>query len=339
MKVLLAEGHIRHKYAVRIQTVINRAEGRSTNDTAAFLGININTVSDHVHRYNEGGIESLLKDKTRPPGIAPISEELKNEICEAVCKEKPTNATHWSTRELAKRFGISHTAINTILKERGIKPHLVKRFQQSTDKDFERKLKDVVGLYLNPPENSIVFCVDEKTQIQALERTQPILPLRPGIPERQTHDYERHGTTVLFAALNVASGKVIGDCKKRHTADDYVDFLKLLDRKTAKGKVLHIIADNVSSHKAPPVKKYLASKPDRFVEHFIPTYSSWLNLIERWFAEITNKRIRRESWESLKELETAIIDYITGWNKSGRKFVWTKKAKEIQQSIDKALLD
>jgi transposase len=144
---------------------------------------------------------------------------------------------------------------------------------------------------------------------------------------------------VLFAALNVASGRVIGDCKKRHTADDYVDFLKLLDRKTAKGKVLHIIADNVSSHKAPAVKKYLASKPDRFVEHFIPTYSSWLNLIERWFAEITNKRIRRESWESLKELETAIIDYITGWNKSGRKFVWTKKADEIQQSIDKALLD
>jgi transposase len=339
MKVLLAEGKIKHKYAVRIQTVVNRAEGRSTNDTAAFLGININTVSDHVNRYNAGGIESLLRDRTRPPGTAPISEKLKNEICEVVCKEKPENATHWSTRDLAKRFGISHTAVHAILSERGIKPHLVKKFNLSTDKEFGQKLKDVVGLYLDPPENSIVFCVDEKTQIQALERTQPILPMRPGIPERQTHDYERHGTTVLFAALNVASGKVIGNCKKRHTSEDYVDFLKLLDRKTAKGKVLHIIADNVSSHKAPPVKEYLKRKGGRFVEHFIPTYSSWLNLIERWFAEITNKRIRRESWSSLKELETAIIDYITGWNKSGRKFVWTKKAEEIQQSIEKALSD
>ncbi len=288
MESLLADGHIEHKYAVRLQTVLNRAKKFSTNDIAKFLGININTVSSHVRRYNEGGIESLLRDKTRKPGIEPISETVKNTLVQFVCQNKPEHETHWSTRELGRRFGISHTAVNTILNEYGVKPHLVKKFQLSTDKDFERKLADVIGLYLNPPENSIVFCVDEKSQIQALERTQ--LPLRAGIPERQTHDYFRHGTTTLFAALQVASGKVIGTCRQSHKAADYVAFLKELDKKAPKKKVLHIIADNYASDKAPAVKEYLAGKKERFVEHFIPTYSSWLNMIERWFAEITNKR-------------------------------------------------
>ena len=336
MEALLSAGHIEHKYAVRLQTVLNRARGVSTNTIASILGIDLNSVSNHVKRYNEGGIEALLRDKTRKPGKKPISLKLQNRIVQFVCQEKPKDGTHWSTRELSKRFGISHNAISIILREHGIKPHLVKRFQFSTDKDFETKLADVVGLYLAPPENAIVFCADEKTQIQALERTQPILPLRPGIPERQTHDYERHGTTTLFAALNVASGKVIGKCKKSHKAEDYVDFLKEIDRKSPKGKVLHIIADNNSSHKAPAVKEYLAKKAGRFVAHFIPTYSSWLNMIERWFAEITNKRIRRESWSSLKELEEAIIDYIISWNESGRKFSWTKNFDTIKASIEKA---
>jgi len=336
MEAILAEGHVKHKYAVRLQTVINRANGLPTNDIALFLGININTVSDHVHRYNNGGIEALLCDKTRKPGIEPISDEVIAKLVQLVCREKPENGTHWSTRELAKRFGISHTSVNKILREYGLKPHLVKRFQFSTDKEFASKLADVVGLYLDPPENSIVFCVDEKSQIQALERTQPILPMGPGIPERQTHDYYRHGTTTLFAALNVASGKVIGKCSKSHKAEDYVSFLKELDRQAPKGKELHIIADNYSSHKAPAVKGYLESKKGRFVEHFIPTYSSWLNMIERWFAEITNKRIRRESWGSLKELEKAITEYIVSWNESGRRFSWTKTFDEIQKSIEKA---
>jgi transposase len=339
METLLSEGHIAFKYAVRIQTVLNRFKGRTTHEIADILGINNNTVSDHVRRFNQGGLEALLRDKTRLPGKDPVSEGVKDELTRLVCQEKPVDATHWSTRELGKKFKISHTTVSKILKERGLKPHIVKRFQLSTDKGFKEKLKDVAGLYLEPPENSIVFCVDEKTQIQALERTQPILPMRPGIPERQPHDYERHGTTVLFAALNVASGRVIGNCKSRHTSLDYVEFLKLLDKKTPKGKTLHIIADNVSSHKAPQVKEYLKSKEGRFAEHFIPTYSSWLNLIERWFAEITNKRIRRESWSSLKELETAIIDYITSWNKSGHKFVWTKNVKQIEKSIKKAKLN
>ena len=335
METLLAAGHIEHKYAVRLQAVVNRVKGVPTNTIASVLGINLNSVSNYVKRYNEGGVESLLHDKTRKPGKAPIQTALKNRLATFVCQEKPKDGTHWSTRELSIQFGISHTAVNTILNEYGIKPHLVKKFQFSTDKEFESKLADVVGLYLNPPENSIVFCVDEKSQIQALERTQPILPLRPGIPEGQTHDYYRHGTTTLFAALNVASGKVIGKCRKSHKTEDYVEFLKILDRKAPKKKVLHIIADNYSSHKAPAVKEYLKGKEKRFVEHFIPTYSSWLNMIERWFAELTNKRIRRESWGSLKDLEEAITDYIISWNESRRRFCWTKTFEEITNSIEK----
>lgn len=336
METILSAGNILHKYALRLQAVLSRARGYSTNDVAAFLGINIVTVSRFVHRYNEGGLESLLKDKTRLPGKKPISDEVKNEVCRIVCNEKPANATHWSTRELAKKIGISHVSINTILRERGLKPHLVKKFQFSTDTEFETKLKDVVGLYLDPPENSIVFCVDEKSQIQALERSQPILPILPGVPERQTHDYYRHGTTTLFAALNVLSGQVIGECKESHKAEDYIAFLKKIDKKCPKNKVLHIIADNYATHKTKAVREYIDSKADRFVEHFIPTHSSWLNLVERWFGEITNKRIRRESWTGVHELEQAIDDFIKHWNKSGRKFTWVKTADQITSSLEKA---
>jgi transposase len=289
-----------------------------------------------VKRYNEGGIESLIHDKTRKPGKAPIGEEIKNELCKVVCTEKPKNGTHWSTRELAKRFGIGHATVNNILRERDLKPHLVKKFQFSNDPDFEAKLNDVVGLYLNPPDNAIVLCVDEKSQIQALERTQPILPILPHVPERQTVDYYRHGTTTLFAALDVLTGNVIGECKERHTAAEYIAFLKKIDKKCENGKELHIIADNYSTHKTKEVKDYLASVEGRFVTHFIPTHSSWLNLVERWFAEITTKRIRCESWNSVSELVKAIKDYIKFWNVSKRHFKWTKKPNEIISSINKA---
>lgn len=339
MKKILAVGSIRHKYAVRLQTVLSRARNRSTNDTAAFLGINIVTVSRYVRRFNEGGVNALLSDKTRLPGKKPISDEVKNELSRIVCNEKPESGTHWSTRELGKRLGIGHSSVNTILRDRGLKPHLVKQFQVSNDPDFEKKLEDVVGLYLNPPENSVILCVDEKSQIQALERSQPILPLLPGVPERQTHDYYRHGTTTLFAALNVLSGKVIGDCKERHKAADYISFLKMVNRKSPKGKTLHIIADNYSAHKTKEVREYLESMNGRFVEHFIPTHSSWLNLVERWFGEITNKRIRRDSWTSVDELEKAIGDYIKTWNASGRRFKWVKSADKIMDSIAVASMD
>lgn len=336
MESILAEGRILHKFAVRIQTVLNRARNIPGKTTAEVLGINVVTVSRHVNRYNTGGVEALLRDKTRKPGKTPIDPDIKDAITKLVCNEKPANATHWTTRDLAKRFRISHVSVNKILNERGLKPHLVSSFQLSNDPEFESKLKDVIGLYLDPPENAIVLCVDEKSQIQALERSQPILPLRPGVPERQTHDYYRHGTTTLFAALNVVSGKVIGECRSSHKADDYVSFLKLLDRKTPKGKILHIVADNYAAHKAPKVKEYLQSKQKRFVTHFIPTHSSWLNMVERWFAEITNKRIRRESWGSVHELEQAIVDFIAHWNESKKCFRWTKSFETVKEKITKA---
>ncbi len=336
MEQLLKQGTIQHKYAQRVQVVLNRARGASTTDISRFVGIDPVTVSRYVKRFNEGGVHALLTDKTRKPGKTPVSVGVKNEITRIVCQETPKHATHWSTRELAKRVGISHNAVSEILRERNLKPHLVKGFQLSKDPEFSQKLEDVVGLYLEPPENSIVLCVDEKSQIQALERSQPILPILPGVPERQTHDYYRHGTTALFAALNVLTGQVIGDCTDTHKGEDFMAFLKLIDRKTPKGKVLHIIADNYSAHKTKQVKEYVASKDGRFSIHVIPTHSSWLNLVERFFAEITTKRIRRGSWTGKKQLEKAILDYIHDWNQSKRRFVWTKTAEEITASIEKA---
>jgi transposase len=336
MKKLLDSGKLKSKFAVRLLVIVNRENGKTLESISSFLAVSLSSVIRYIKRFKTGGIESLLSDKTRKPGKAPISEEKKNELCKIACTEKPKNATHWSTRSLAKRVGISKSTVNTILRERGIKPHLVETFQFSTDPDFESKLKDVVGLYLNPPDDAIILCVDEKSQIQALERTQPLLPLRENIPARQTADYERHGTTTLFAALNVLTGEVIGECKDHHKAEDYIAFLKKVDKYCEAGKVLHIIADNYATHKTKAVTEFFESVTGRFVTHFIPTHSSWLNLVERWFAEITNKRIRRESWSSVKELVKAIKDYIVNWNKNSRPFTWTKSADTILSSIDKA---
>lgn len=335
MNTLLRKGHIRHKYAVRIQAVLNRASGTPTQEIASQLHIDMTTVSRFARRFNQGGVEALLSDKTRRPGKVPIAVDMKNEISRIVCQEKPKDATHWSTRALAKRVGISHNAVAVILRERDLKPHLVKRFRTSNDPEFEVKLADVVGLYLDPPKNSVVFCIDEKTQIQALERSQPILPILPGVPERQTHDYYCHGTTTLYAALDVLTGRVIGSCKGSHKSEDYIGFLKLVHRKAPRGKILHVIVDNQSAHKTKAVNEYIESLPGRFVIHYTPTHSSWLNLVERWFAEITNKRIRRGSWTGVRELERAILEFIHGWNKSKRRFVWTKTSDEILESIKK----
>lgn len=336
MERLLAGKALEHRQVIRIQLILNRAEGKRTSDIASTLRIQPRTVSQVVGRFNLRGIEGLLQQPSKKPGIAPISSEIESELCRIVKQERPEAATHWSTRELAKRVGISHTKVHQILRKHQLKPHLVKRFHTSNDPQFREKLEDVIGLYLSPPENAIVLCVDEKSQIQALERSQPILPLREGIPERQTHDYQRHGITTLFAALQVASGKVIAECKDRHRHQEYIEFLSLLDRRCPKGKVLHLIVDNVSSHKTKEVHKFLGKRKKRIVVHFTPTHSSWLNLVERWFSEITNKRIRRGSWESLKELKAAILDYIHRWNDSGRTFIWTKSAGAVLASVQKA---
>jgi transposase len=339
MENLLNSKNLMQVQASRFQVVLNRAGGKGTNEIAEILRIHPVSVSQIVRRFNEGGIAALLKQPNHKPGLAPVPLEVQREICRLVSQEKPKDATHWSTRMVAARVGISHTKVHQILQEHGLKPHLVKRFRTSGDPQFREKLEDIVGLYLNPPENALVLSVDEKSQIQALERTQPILPLREGIPERQTHDYWRHGVTNLYAALNVASGKVIGACMDRHRHQEYIKFLKLVDRRCPKDMVLHLIVDNVSSHKTKEVQEYLGSRNGRFIIHYTPTHASWLNMVERWFAEITTKRIRRGSWGSVKELEGAILDYVHNWNRSGKKFVWTKSAGQIVQSIEKALSD
>ena len=336
MERALAAGHIQHKYAVRLQTVLLRAKGKGTGEISEFLGIHQSTVGLYINRYNNYGIDSLLRDKTRKPGKEPISQDIKNEICRLVCNEKPKGETHWNCRALAKRTGIGKTSVSRILKELGLQPHRVIKRNYSNDPDFEAKMKDVVGLYIKPPQNAVILCVDEKTQIQALEREQPILPIIRNVPERQSADYIRHGTTTLFAALDVLTGNVIGECKPTHNSDDFISFLKKVDKVCAKGKVLHIVADNLSTHKTKKVYEYLAALPERFVLHFIPTHSSWLNLVERWFAEITNKSIRRGSFESVPQLIKAVKEYIKVWNKSGRSFVWTKKPEEILAKINKA---
>jgi transposase len=304
MEKLLRAGHIAHKYARRLQIVLRRAQGKSAQEIADNYAVGRSTVSTIVNRYNSGGIEALLRDKTRKPGKAPLSEALKNKICETACHEKPQNATQWSVRSLAEKFKVGKTTVNTLLRERGIKPHLVKTFKFSTDEHFQEKLTDVVGLYVNPPDNAIVLCVDEKSQVQALERSAPLLPLGPHVPARQSADYFRHGTTTIFAALDMLTGNVKGTMNQEHQSIDFIAFLKKLDRECPKGKVLHIILDNYSTHKAKETKEYLSSDrvKERFVLHFIPTHSSWLNMVERWFAGITNKRIRRERWESVAQL-------------------------------------
>lgn len=320
--------------------VLARIKGRSPTEISETLNLRRSTIAEVVRRFNSGGLEALLHPPTNyAGGKARVSDEKEQELVELVKTTKPHDATHWSTRELAKRVGMSHTAVHQILRKHELKPHLVKGFRSSTDPQFREKLEDIVGLYMNPPENAAVLCVDEKSQIQALERMQPILPLQEGVPERQSHDYLRHGTTTLFAALRVATGNVIGTTKDRHRASEFIAFLKLLDREMPDELVLHIVADNLSSHKTKAVTEYLESRAGRFVIHHTPTHSSWLNLIERWFAELTNKQIRRGSWKSKRELEKAIYDFIHQWNQSGKTFQWTKSAGDILVSVEKATQD
>lgn len=336
MEKLLAGSALGHRQVIRLQVVLNRADGQRTSQIASTLRIRDRSVSEIVGRFNQRGLQGLLHQPSKKPGKAPVAGAVESELVRLVKQEKPKSATHWSTRALAKRVGISHTKVHQILVKHQLKPHLVKTFRTSNDPQFREKLEDIVGLYLDPPQNAVVLCVDEKSQIQALQRTQPILPLREGIPERQTHDYHRHGVTTLFAALEVASGKIIGRCMDRHRHHEYLKFLRVLDRRCQKGKVLHLIVDNVSSHKTKSVQEFLQSKPKRFVVHYTPTHASWLNMIERWFAEITTKRIRRESWDSVRSLKQAIMEYVRMWNRDGRKFVWTKSAGQIMSATIEA---
>jgi transposase len=320
--------------ALRARICLLASEGMPNNAIAKRLETSRPTVLLWRKRFNERGVLGLSEEAPKGPSKRRLSRSKVDEIVQATLHTKPPGATHWSVRTMAKAQGVSPASVARIWQAHGLKPHRVKTFKLSKDKRFIEKLTDVVGLYLNPPDKAMVLCVDEKSQIQALDRTQPGLPMKKGRCGTMTHDYKRNGTTTLFAALNVLDGTVIGSCYPRHRHEEFLKFLRRIDRETPNGMNLHLIVDNYGTHKHPNVKKWL-SKHKRFHLHFIPTSSSWLNLIERWFGEITRKRIRRGVFHSVPDLIAAIEEYIRLNNQDPKPFVWTKKADEIIQKISR----
>ena len=317
---------------LRCRVVLEAAKGTPNRQLARELSTSVPTVLLWRQRFQEHGLAGVLEDKPRPGRPPLISDKKEADIVEATRHTKPQNGTHWTVRTMARRQGISPATVQRIWKRYHLQPHRLERFKFSTDPEFVGKVRDIVGLYMNPPEKALVLSVDEKSQIQALDRTQPILPLRPGVPERQTHDYERHGTTTLFAALNVLDGTVIGQCQPRHRHQEFIRFLHHLEGSTDPLLAVHIILDNYGTHKHPEVKKWFAAHP-RYHVHFTPTSSSWLNQIERWFSEITSKRIRRGTFRSVRELIHAIESYIRQNNRQPKPFVWTATAPRILRKL------
>ena len=318
----------------RARIILLAAEGMSNSDIAKAVGFSRPTVIEWRKRFVADGVETLTK--TRPGrGAKPkYKKERIQQIVEATLHTKPRNATHWSCRTMAKEQGVSAATVHRIWKAHGLQPHRVETFKLSQDPKFDEKLTDVVGLYMNPPDKAVVLCVDEKTQIQALDRTQPGLPLKKGRCGAMTHDYKRNGTTSLFAALNLLDGTVIGECHSRHRHQEFLKFLRRLEREVPKGLDLHLILDNYATHKHAEVKKWLEKHP-RFKLHFTPTSSSWLNLVERVFGELTQKRIRRGVFHSVPELIDAIDQYISIYNEHPKPFVWTAKVEDIVQTVSK----
>lgn len=316
----------------RARIVLLAAAGQSNLEIAAELKIGRVQVGRWRERYAEGGLAAIEHDLPRA-GRKPKVDAA--EIVRRTTQTLPVAATHWSTRALAKEMGVSDTTVLRVWRAHGLKPHLVRGFKVSRDPDFVEKLEDIVGLYMSPPEHALVLCCDEKSQVQALDRTQPGLPLKKGRAATMTHDYKRNGTTTLFAALNVLNGAVIGQCQQRHTHVEWLKFLKKIDRETPKEKMLHLIADNYATHKHPSVQKWLENHP-RFVMHFTPTSASWLNMVERFFRDITTERLRRGVFTSVPELISAIDEYIAHHNTNPKPFIWTKSARDILQKVIRA---
>jgi len=322
------------RLSLRARIVLAAADGFSNTDIADDFGITMPTVGKWRQRFLDDRLEGLA-DEPRPGTPRSLTDAQIEEVITRTLETKPVNATHWSTRSLAKKLGLSQTAISRIWRAFALQPHRADTFKLSADPFFIEKVRDVVGLYLNPPERAIVLCVDEKSQVQALDRTQPLLPMTPGQAERGTHDYTRHGTTSLFAALNVATGEVIGKCHRRHRQQEFVKFLDHIHATIPEvdGETIHIVMDNYGTHKTPRVKRWLA-RHSRFVIHFTPTSASWLNQVERFFAEITSKRIRRGVFRSVKALENAIEDYLANHNESPKPFTWTATAELILKRVE-----
>ena len=319
---------------LRSRIVLAAAQGQANHAIAKELGVSRPTVLLWRRRFTEQGPAGLTRDRPRGSGKPRLSKKKVREVVEATLHTKPPAATHWSVRSMAKAQGISPAAVQRIWSAHGLKPHLVRRFKLSTDPHFVDKLRDVVGLYLNPPENALVLCFDEKSQIQALDRTQPGLPLKKGRAGTLTHDYKRNGTTSLFAALDLLEGTVIAECMPRHRHQEFLRFLKRLDREIPANIELHLILDNYQTHKHPNVQKWLANHP-RFHFHFIPTSSSWLNLVERWLRELTDKAIRRGAFPCVASLEKAIYDYVEHTNMDPVPFTWTASANDIIKKVNR----
>ena len=311
------------------------SEGLTAEGIAAAVDKSLLTVRRWRRRFVAKGVDGLLKDATRPSRVKPLASQKIAQVVHMTLHQKPPNATQWSVRSMAKAAGISYSSVQRIWQAHGLKPHLVDTFKISRDKNFAAKVEDVVGLYLDPPDKALVLCVDEKSQIQALDRTQPGLPMKKGRAGTMTHDYKRNGTTTLFAALNMLDGRVIGTCMPRHRHREFLRFLKLIDLRTPAGLDLHLIVDNYATHKTPAVRRWLKAHP-RFHLHFTPTSASWLNMVERFFAEITRKRIRRGAFNSVAELKRVILEYLENHNANPKPFIWTKSAGQILEKVARA---
>src|SRR5437588_1717107 len=319
---------------LRLNIVLGAAEGLANRELARKLSTSVPTVLLWRKRYENRGLAGIVEDQPRSGRPKGISAEREAAIVEATMKTTPQDATHWSVRGMAASQKVSPATVQRIWKRHKLQPHRVESFKFSNDPEFAAKVRDIVGLYMNPPDRAIVLSVDEKSQIQALDRTQPILPLRPGLPARQTHDYERHGTTTLFAAMNVLEGTIISECQPRHRHQEFLRFLDRIDQSVNPALEIHLVLDNYGTHKHPAVKKWLSER-SRYHVHFTPTSSSWLNQIERWFAEITRKRIRRGTFRSVRDLITAIRDYIRLYNRNPRPFQWAASASRIIRKVRK----
>jgi transposase len=319
----------------RARIVLGAAEGRENKEIAAELGCTRRTVGTWRNRFATDRLTGIERDAPRSGRTPAVRAALEAEIIRKTTQETPPNATQWSTRSLAKVLGCDDTLVHRVWRDNGLKPHLTKTFKVSNDPQFTEKLVDVVGLYLDPPEHALVLSCDEKSQIQALDRTQKSLPLFPGRLKTLTHDYKRNGTTTLFAAIELAEGRIIAECMPRHRHQEWIKFLKRIDAETPPDLDLHLIVDNYATHKHPKVKSWLKRHP-RFHIHFTPTSSSWLNVIERWFRDITQNRIRNGVFRSVAQLEQAILDYIEHHNANPSTFVWTKKAEDILEKVSRA---
>jgi transposase len=323
LESLARAGRTPQMVARKCEAILLAAEGVANNAIAQQTRLSRPTVIATRAAFTQGGVEALRRRQRRKRSRRVLTPELEQKILDTTLKTRPPDATHWSVRTLARHLGLTRTLVHGVWQRYDVQPHRVERFKLSNDPNFEEKVRDIVGLYLNPPDRALVLCVDEKSQIQALDRTAPILPLRPGLPERQTHDYKRHGTTTLFAAFNILNGQVIASCFPRHRAKEFIRFLNQLEQEVPPDQELHLIMDNYSTHKSAAVQRWLKPKTRRrFHFHFTPTSSSWLNQVERLFGLITERMIRRGTFHTVDELQRAIYQWLAIWNHEPKPFVW-----------------